>query len=105
MNKMKNWSGLSSWQKSPSTRIRPKLPKPENTDGILGNTNVMFRKKFDNLELWKVLYAGHMLPQDNPVCGLEMFRRVTDEGYDKARSAFEARNLRKYPAPKRRYWV
>jgi len=103
INRMKNWSGLSSWQKTANVEVRPKLPNPENTDGILGNTNIAFRKKYENFELWKVLFAGHMVPQDNPVCALEMFRRVTDDSYDKARTVLEARNMRRTPAPKRRY--
>jgi serine carboxypeptidase 1 len=100
INQMTEWKGLSNWQTAPSVTVTPNPPSPQDVSGLIGRTNIAFRKKYQNLDLWRVLFAGHMVPQDNPLVGYEMFKRVTNEAYDKQRTAQDLSMMKQRPNKK-----
>ncbi|KAL0480180.1 Scpep1 [Acrasis kona] len=52
---------------------------PVNDPRLSRETKFAYRKKFNNLEYWRILNAGHMVPMDNPVMAYEMLKTVLSE--------------------------
>ena len=103
IDQLTGWKGLSGWQSAQSLTIQPRPPTPQDTSGLIGVTNIAFRKRYQNLDLWRVLFSGHMVPQDNSFIASEMFKRITDEALDKEKTQMELQ-LSRLPRNRRKQW-
>ncbi|XP_046389551.1 retinoid-inducible serine carboxypeptidase-like [Ischnura elegans] len=59
------WSGSGSWQSASRNPV------------VAGGYIEGFSKKYDQLSMYWVLRAGHMIPTDNPNGGIEVLRQIT----------------------------
>jgi len=73
MNRL-NWKGSKSWLETAQRSIRSNIVM--NRPSYTYETNYAYRKVYQNLDYWRILYAGHMVPMDNPVMGYEMLKTV-----------------------------
>ena len=62
------WEGLASFQAAE--------PKPLYTDHNHGKRTTGFKRQHDNLALYIILNAGHMIPADQPEVALDLVRRI-----------------------------
>lgn len=62
------WSGLPQFQAA--------SPKPLYAASKKGNRTSGFVRKHDNLALFIILNAGHMIPADQPEAALDLVRRI-----------------------------
>uniref|UniRef100_A0A1B0CH68 Serine carboxypeptidase n=2 Tax=Lutzomyia longipalpis TaxID=7200 RepID=A0A1B0CH68_LUTLO len=60
-----NWSGKQSFQNSDRKAI------------VVNSIHEGYAKKYDNLSLYWILRAGHMVPRDNPGAMTHILRSVT----------------------------
>eukprot|EP00164_Ancoracysta_twista_P001563 GFYU01002047.1.p1 GENE.GFYU01002047.1~~GFYU01002047.1.p1 ORF type:complete len:467 (+),score=157.61 GFYU01002047.1:102-1502(+) len=61
------WAGMSKFQSSARTQIVP-------SSGFAG-----FKKAYENLSMYYIMNAGHMVPGDNPDGAMQMMLDITDQ--------------------------
>jgi len=59
-----NWAGINSWSNAP--RVAQ----------LIEGTPQGYSQIYDNLQMWGVFKAGHMVPADNPEMALKMFQSI-----------------------------
>ncbi|XP_071446632.1 retinoid-inducible serine carboxypeptidase-like [Hetaerina americana] len=60
------WSGIGRWQSASRNPL------------VAGGYIEGFTKKYDQFAVYWVLRAGHMVPTDNPIGGIEVLRQITN---------------------------
>jgi serine carboxypeptidase 1 len=64
------WSGMPSFNAAAKTAVAD--PDPASPTGTVG----AFVRKYEQLTLWWILDAGHMVPADQGYMALEFFKRT-----------------------------
>lgn len=64
INQMSNWTGLAQWQQAPNN--------PVSIQGV----PQAFVQQYQNFRFWRILRAGHMVPNDNPPVAFLMAKTI-----------------------------
>jgi serine carboxypeptidase 1 len=76
MNNLR-WKHINAWKNTDQQSIRG--PRETTANEFSFQTDFAYRKQYQNLDYWRILYAGHMCPLDNPVMSYEMLKSVISQ--------------------------